>query len=157
MTPLLLREVVEKRAWAAREEFADWLAVGQCMPGVIAVNISVVVGYKRRGVAGGLVSALGMVFPSLVIITGIAAFLRNFSDIPAVKHAFAGIRVGVCVLIAGTVAKLWKASVPDKPAMVIFLLVLLFSVFVSLPLVIVIALAGGAGLVISEVRRRAAK
>jgi chromate transporter len=106
---------------------------------------------------GGIVSAFGMGFPSLAVITVIAAFLRNFSDIPAVRHAFAGIRVGVCVLIVSTVAKLWKTSVPDKASIVIFLLVLLFSVFVSLPLVIVIALSGVAGLVITEVRRRAAK
>ncbi len=79
MLPIIQREVVEKRGWASEEEIMDYYAIGQCTPGIIAVNTSTFIGYKRKGVLGGIAATLGFVFPSLVIITVIAAFLRNFS------------------------------------------------------------------------------
>ena len=92
MLPALQREVVEKRGWATDEEVMDWYAIGQCTPGVIAVNTATFVGQKRRGTLGGIVATLGIVFPSLVIITIIAAFIQGFADLPAVRNAFGGIR-----------------------------------------------------------------
>ena len=88
MLPALQREVVEKRGWATEEEVMDWYAIGQCTPGVIAVNTATFVGQKQKGVLGGIAATLGVVFPSLVIITIIAAFIRNFADLPAVQNAF---------------------------------------------------------------------
>ena len=99
MLPMLQKEVVENRGWATEEELADYFAIGQCTPGVIAVNTATFVGYREAGILGGVMATLGVIFPSLVIITIIAAFIRNFADLPVVKHAFSGIRVCVCVLI----------------------------------------------------------
>ena len=99
MLPILQAEVVEKYHWASEEELADYYAVGQCTPGVIAVNTATFIGMKRKGVPGGIIATLGVVFPSLVIITVIAACLSNFAQLQVVKDAFAGIRVCVCVLI----------------------------------------------------------
>ena len=110
MLPALQREVVEKRRWATEEEVMDWYAIGQCTPGVIAVNTATFVGQKQAGVWGGIFATLGVVFPSLVIIMIIAAFIQNFAHLPAVQNAFAGIRVCVCVLILNAVVKLWKKS-----------------------------------------------
>ena len=98
MLPMLQKEVVENRGWATEEELADYFAIGQCTPGVIAVNTATFVGYREAGILGGVMATLGVIFPSLVIITIIAAFIRNFADLPVVKHAFSGIRVCVCVL-----------------------------------------------------------
>ena len=145
MIPILEREIVDQQGWASSEELMDYYAVGQCTPGVIAVNTATFIGRKVAGTVGGVVATAGVVFPSVVIICVIAGILSNFADIPAVQSAFAGIRVCVCVLIFNAVVKLWKAAVPDKGALVLALLVFILSVFLKLsPVVFVIfcALAG---------------
>ena len=165
MLPILQREVVEKRGWATAEELADYFAMGQCTPGVIAVNTATFVGSKRKGALGGIIATLGMVAPSIVIITLIAAFLRNFMDIAAVEHAFAGIRAAVVALIASSVLKLGKTTVKNIPSVCIFLAVFLLSAF-DKPLeaafpqvafllspVTYVILAGIAGLVLSKCRK----
>lgn len=155
MLPALQREVVEKRGWATEEEVMDWYAIGQCTPGVIAVNTATFVGHKQKGVIGGIVATLGVVFPSLVIITIIAAFIRNFADLPAVQNAFAGIRACVCVLILNAVVKLWKKSVVDWKAFLIFALVFLGSVFLDVSPVLYVLAAALAGIVIKCLEVRA--
>ena len=155
MLPALQREVVEKRGWATEEEVMDWYAIGQCTPGVIAVNTATFVGQKQKGVLGGIAATLGVVFPSLVIITIIAAFIRNFADLPAVQNAFAGIRACVCVLILNAVVKLWKKSVVDWKAFLIFAVVFLGSVFFDLSPVLYVLAAALAGVVIKRLEVRA--
>ena len=124
MLPILQREVVEKKGWATDEELTDYFAVGQCTPGIIAVNTATFIGYKHKGVPGGVLTTLGVVFPSLVIITAIAAFLSNFADIPVVQHALAGINAAVVALIAASVLKLGKSTLKNGAAIAIFLCVL---------------------------------
>ena len=127
MLPILQREVVEKKGWATEEELTDYFAIGQCTPGVIAVNTATFIGQKFRGNLGGTIATLGVVFPSLVIITLIAAFLTNFAEIPVVRHALAGINAAVVALIAVSVLKLGKSTVKDAPSLCIFLGVLVLS------------------------------
>ena len=129
MLPVLQREVVEKKSWITEEELADCYAIGQCTPGIIAVNTATFVGFRQRGNSGGIIATLGVVFPSIVIIMIIAAFLQNFADIPAVNHAFAGVRACVCALIASSVLQLRKSTVVDKPTLLIFLVIFLLSIF----------------------------
>ncbi len=155
MLPALQREVVEKRHWATEEELMDWYAIGQCTPGVIAVNTATFAGEKQGGALGGIVASLGVVFPSLVIITIIAAFIQGFADIPAVQHAFAGIRACVCVLILNAVVKLWKKSVIDLKCFGIFAVVFLGSVFLHLSPVIYVIVAGLAGFVLKRLEVKA--
>ena len=151
MLPILQREVVENRHWISEDELTDIYAVGQCTPGVIAVNTATFVGYRVKGVFGGVVATLGVVFPSLVIITLIAAFLRTFADIPFVKHAFAGIRVVVTVMVLNTVVKLFKSSVLHKPVWVwiLFLAVLIASFFFGISSPLLVICAGIVGIVMS--------
>ncbi len=127
MLPMLQREVVEKQHWATEEELADYYAIGQCTPGVIAVNTATFIGYRQAGIIGGIVATLGVVFPSIVIISLIAAFLTNFAELKVVQYAFQGIRVCVCVLIFNAVQKLWKKSIVDQPTTAIFLMVFVVS------------------------------
>ena len=148
MLPMLQREVVEKRRWATEEQVMDYFAIGQCTPGVIAVNTATFVGYSQAGVIGGIVATLGVVFPSLVIITVIAAFLQNFADIKAVQYAFWGIRVCVCVLILNAVVKLVKKSVVDWITLLIFAAVLVLSLVLDISPVIFVLAAGVAGVII---------
>ena len=122
MLPILQREVVENKGWATEEELADYFAIGQCTPGVIAVNTATFIGRKKDGVPGGIVATLGVVFPSLVIISLLAGVITRFSELVWVKNAFAGIRVCVCVLIFNAVWKLGKKAVIDKWTAGIFLL-----------------------------------
>ena len=136
MLPILQRELVENKKWATEDQLADYYAVGQCTPGIIAVNTSTFVGRSQGGVAGGIVATLGLVFPSLVIIMVIAAFLQNFMHLDVVVHAFNGVRAGVVALIASSVIKLFKNAVIDWPTRIIYALVLVlagYGTFFSLP------------------------
>lgn len=158
MLPMLQREIVERHGWATEEELADYYAVGQCTPGVIAVNTATFIGYKQRGVLGGIAATLGVVFPSLVIITILAACLQNFAEYPIVQDAFAGISVCVCVLILRAVLKLWKKSVISPGTLAIFIGVFGASAlgnfigFAISPVVLVV-LSGVAGIVLRAISR----
>lgn len=138
MLPILQRELVDNRHWVSEEELANYFAIGQCTPGVIAVNTATFIGYKKRGVAGGICATLGVIFPSVVIITLLAGLIRNFSDNVYVKKAFMGIRACVCVLIFNAIYKLWKSAIKGKVTFIIFLLVALVSIFTGLSPVIIV-------------------
>jgi len=155
MMPILQREVVEKRKWATEAEIMDYYALSQCLPGIIMVNTSVFVGRKRKGAAGGIAAALGSVAPSLIIITLIAAGLTAFSDVPAIKNAFAGIRVCVCVLIFNAVLQLWKKAVIDIPTLIIFAVVLLLSAILDLSPILLVVAAAVAGIIIKGLEAKA--
>lgn len=150
MLPMLQKEVVEARHWATEEELVDYFAIGQCTPGVIAVNTATFIGQKHRGILGGIVATLGVVFPSLVIIAALAGVITTFSHLAWVQHAFAGIRVCVCVLIFNAVLKLWKGAVKDVWGLVIFLVILALSVFTKLSPIIYVLAAAVAGLLIKN-------
>lgn len=154
MLPLLQREFVEKRHWVEEEELADYYAIGQCTPGIIAVNTSTFIGNKQKGILGGIVATLGFVTPSIIIIMIIAAFIQNFAELEIVKNAFAGIRVCVCVLIIIAVQKLMKKSVIDIPTIVLCAAVALLSIFTSLSPVLLIVLAAVSGVIIKAVQEK---
>lgn len=148
MLPMLQREVVEKKKWATEAELMDYFAVGQCLPGVIAVNTAVFIGSKVKGLAGAISASLGVISPSFMIIVAIAAFISNFSDLPIVQNAFSGIRVGVCVLIFFSVIKLLKKAVIDKFTLIIFSLAFILAVFFKINPVALVIIAALAGIVI---------
>ena len=155
MLPILQREVVENKHWATEEELTDYYAIGQCTPGIIAVNTATFIGQKCGGVAGGILATLGVVFPSLVIISVLAGLITNFAHLNWVKNAFAGIQVCVCVLIFNAVLKLLKKSVVDKRTAAIFLLVLAGGLFLNLSPVWFVIAAALVGVLLKnlEVRR----
>ena len=157
MLPILQREVVEDRHWATEEELMDYYAIGQCTPGIIAVNTATFIGQKRKGTIGGIVATLGIVFPSLVIISILASLITNFSSVAWVQNAFAGIQVCVCVLIFNAVVKLLKKSVIDKRTFAIFLLVMVGSALLNLSPVWFVLLAALAGIVLKNLEGGAVK
>ena len=148
MLPILQREVVENKGWATEEELVDYFAIGQCTPGVIAVNTATFIGQKLKGTWGAIFATLGVVFPSLIIISLLAGVIEAFSHLTWVQNAFGGIRVCVCVLIANAVVKLYKKAVVDVPTFIIFLIVAAGSVFLSLSPVIFVLLAAIAGIIL---------
>ena len=123
MLPILQREVVEKKGWATDEELTDYYAIGQCTPGINAGNTATFIGYKYKSYLGGIIATLGVVFPSIVIITLIAAFLTNFADIPVVQHALSGVNACVVALIASSGIKLGNSTITDAVTTVIVLVV----------------------------------
>lgn len=157
MLPILQREVVENKHWATEEELTDYYAIGQCTPGIIAVNTATFIGQKYKGIAGGIVATLGVVFPSLVIISILAGLINNFADLAWVQNAFAGIQVCVCVLIFNATVKLLKKSVVDKRTALIFALVLLGSIFLSVSPVWFVLLAALSGIALKALEGRKTK
>ena len=154
MLPILQRELVENKGWTTEEDIADYFAIGQCTPGIIAINTATFVGTKQKGIIGGIVASLGMVFPSLVIITMIATVLTTFSELAIVKHAFAGIRVAVCVLIFNSVLKLMKSAIKDYYALFIFMGIFLVALFSSISTVYLIVASAVLGIVINTVIKK---
>lgn len=150
MLPILQREIVEKNNWATDEELMDYYSIGQCTPGVIAVNTATFIGQKNKGITGGIVATLGVIMPSLIIITLIATFISNFSQLSIVKNAFAGVRVCVCVLIFNAVLKLLKSSVVDRVTMIIFIFVFLGSILTDLSPILFIVISAIAGIIIKN-------
>jgi chromate transporter len=145
MLPILQREVVEKKGWATDEELTDYFAIGQCTPGVIAVNTATFIGYKHKGIPGAIFTTLGLILPSLVIITTIAAFLSNFADIPVVQHALGGVNAAVVAMIASSVLKLSKSTLKGSLSLAIFAAVLVLAFLFNLSPVVLIVAAGMVG------------
>ena len=150
MLPILQRDIVKKHGWATDEELMDYFAIGQCTPGIIAVNTATFIGYKQKGVLGGIFATLGVIFPSIVIISVIAAFITNYADLPVVRYAFNGIRVCVCILILNAVLKLSKSSLVDKWTSGIFAVVFILSMFFNISAAILVLAAGLAGYIIKR-------
>ncbi len=153
MLPILEREVVQNKKWATSEELLNYFAVGQCTPGVIAVNTATFIGYKRKGIAGAIFATAGVVFPSLVIITILAAFLQNFAEIEAVQKAFGGIRAVVAALIINAVIKFFKSGVKDVTGVVVFVLAFIVAGLLGISPVYVIIGALIVGLVAGKLGR----
>lgn len=152
MLPIIQREIVENKKWSTEKEILDYYAVGQCTPGVIAVNTATFIGYKLRGITGGIIATIGVVFPSLIIILTIASFLQNFADMAIVQSAFAGIRVAVVALIITTVIKLLKSSIKDYLGIIIAILTFIISAFLGLSPVYVVIAAGLTGFIFKYIR-----
>lgn len=150
MLPILQRDIVEKHKWATEDELLDYFAIGQCTPGVIAVNTATFVGYKKRGILGAIFATLGVVFPSILIITIITAFVKNYAEKEMVRYALNGIRVCVCVLILNSILKLSKSSLIDKWTYVIFASVFALSIFLDVSSALLVLLAGVAGFLIKK-------
>ena len=110
MLPILRWEIVQKRNWMDEEGIMDYYALSQGLPGIIAVNVSVFIGCKRRRTLGAAAAALGIVSPCIVIITLIAASLSSFQDYVSVQHALAGISACVGALIMDAVLSMWKRA-----------------------------------------------
>lgn len=149
MLPILQREVGDNKGWATEEEMMDYFAIGQCTPGIIAVNTATFIGQKQKGILGGIVATLGLVFPSLVIISLLAGVIEAFSHLVWVQHAFAGVRICVCVLILNSVVKLYKKAVVDKATLAIFLLVTLGSFLIDVSPVVFVVAAALAGIALN--------
>lgn len=154
MLPMIQKEIVEEKKWATEEEVLDYYAVGQCTPGIIAVNTATFIGYKVQGIIGAIVATLGVVFPSLIIITIIAALLKNFASYAIIQHAFSGIRVVVIALIISAILKLAKTSIKNYITLIIAILAFISVAFVNLSPIYIVVVAACVGLISKLIRGR---
>jgi chromate transporter len=127
--PVVDRELIKKRGWVTMDEVIEYYTIAQITPGLIAINLSTFVGYKQKGPLGGILATVGFVLPGVTFIMAVALLISNFADIPAVQHAFTGIRIAVGALILDTVIKLLKGVFKDKIAIAIYIIVFAISVF----------------------------
>lgn len=151
MLPLLKYELCETKKWISEEKLLDCYAIGQCTPGIIAVNTATYVGYLKSGVFGGIIATLGMVSPSVIIITLVAMFLQNFMEYAIIQHALMGIRGAVCALMLNTVVSLAKKSLVSPVAVVICAAALILALLTSIPTVLIIVLAGVTGVIVEKI------
>lgn len=154
MLPMLEHELVQKKQWVSEEELLDCYAIGQCTPGIIAVNTATFVGYKKNKISGGIFATLGMIFPSILIITIIAMFLKNFMDNIWFQHALQGVRGVVCALLCNTVINLCKKSLKNLFTELVFLAVLLLGFFTKIPTIILVLLAAAAGIIADLIKEK---
>lgn len=154
MLPMLKREIVEKYGWATEEELLDIYAIGQCTPGVIAVNTSTYIGYQQGKLVGSIFATLGMISPSLIIISLIASILKEFMALPIVLHALAGIRITVCALMLNTVFSLMKSGIKDKLGVLLFLFGFLLATFTPIPTILLVVCAAVIGIFVKLRKER---
>lgn len=155
MIPLMRREYVEKAGWIGAEDIVDVFAVSQSLPGVIAVNSSIMLGYRMAGVSGGLVTALGSVLPSFICLCAVTLAYKAFIANPFVAGAMRAMRGCVAGLILSAVFSLFSDSVTDRPSAVVFAAAFLSAIlFPGLNAVFIILAGAALGLIISALRRR---
>lgn len=147
MLPMLERELVNKRGYVTMEEIMDYFAVGQCTPGIIAVNTATFIGFKRKGILGGIFSTLGVVTPSVIIITLLASVLKLIAGNEIANSAFAGISVAVCALVIQAILKLMKTGVKDALTFGIALSAFLAMFFLNASPIIVIIVSAVIGVI----------
>ena len=152
MLPILEREVVDKKKWATSEEILDYYAIGQSTPGIIAINTAIFCGYKMAKKIGGVVASLGFITPSIIIITLIAGFLKNFSHIAAIQHAFSGIRIAVSALVLYSVINMLKKNATTPFKFCVFLLTFLAIAYFDLSPVLIVIVVASLGIILGRVK-----
>ncbi len=157
MLPLLTKEIVEKHKWVTEEQLLDYYAVGQCTPGIIAVNTATFIGYYQAGVLGGIFATIGMVTPSIIIIVAVAALLQQFMEYQIVASALMGIRAVVCALLSHTVITLAKKSLVDIVTVILFIVGLVLSFVFDITPIISVIIGGVCGVIIGKIKEVRAK
>lgn len=152
MLPMLKYELVEKKKWVSEEQLLDCYAVGQCTPGIIAVNTATYVGYLKKGLSGAIWGTAGMISPSILIITTLCLFLNNFMDNVWVQHALMGIKGVVCALMLNTVISLAKKSLVSPACVVIGILATILAMFTEIPTVLIVVVAAIAGIIYEKIK-----
>lgn len=153
MLPLLQKEIVEKRNWATEEELMDYFAIGQCTPGVIAVNTATFIGFKKKKTPGAIFATLGVISPSIVIILILAAFLNHFADYPVVQHAFNGVRIAVCATVVVSIYKLARKGIVDIITLLILIAAFCAMVFLNISSIYIVMGAAVLGILIRILQR----
>lgn len=143
MIPLIEAEIIDRRKWLARDEFLELLTLAQSAPGPIAINTSVFIGYKVRGLRGAAAAALGAVLPSFIIILIVAIFFAEIRHNAIVEAAFKGMRPAVVALIVVPVFSLARGMHPALIVVVVLTALAVWGLGWSPVLLIIAGAAAG--------------
>ncbi len=152
--PMLQSEVVEKRHWISKEDLVDYYALSQCIPGIIATNTAIFVGYKLKGKYGAITAAFAMCLPPFAAIVCLAAFLSKLTHISLVNSVFWGVGISIILLILMTVQEIWEKSIVDKFTFLLFVSIFVLAVIFHVSPGILIIIGAFSGLVYKIIRRR---
>lgn len=147
MLPLMEKYLVDETGWCQKQDLVDYYAISQCTPGVIAVNVATLVGYRKKGILGALLATLGVITPSIIIIIIIAQLLSPFMKYHIVKAFFKGVKIGVCALIGISLYKLFKSNINDLTKLMFMLMSSVLLVFFNIsPILILIVVSVSLGI-----------
>ena len=155
--PILQKELVDKRGWITSDELTDYYAVSQSLPGLIAINISILVGYKLRGKSGALTGVIGVTFFAFWAIVILASVISNFTDNIYVQGAFWGIEIAVVILIISAVREMWDKAIKDYGALIVFILVLVLMLVTKVSPAFVITGSIFLGIIWKLIERKSSK
>jgi len=127
------------------DEVMDYFAIAQITPGIIAVNVATFVGFKRLGLAGGIIATIGLVLPGISLMIILTVFIKQFYEYDVIRHAFTGIRIAVCALIFDTLIKLQKGAIKNYKSVIILVCVFVLSAFFGISPVFIIIGSAAAG------------
>jgi chromate transporter len=151
MMPVMRKEVVDKKQWVLDDDILKILVISESTPGVLAVNSATFIGYKIKGFWGSVVATLGVIIPSLIIISIIAIFLYQFRDLEIVSYAFLGIKAGIAVLIFQAGLKLSKKMPKNRFTYVIFAIALIVALFTTISAIYMIMIGAVVGLIYGQI------
>lgn len=141
---LMKKKFVDEFGWIKEKDIIDIFAISQSAPGIIAVNASLLIGYKMAGIKGALITLAGTILPPLVIISLISLFYAAFRDSTTVHHALLGMRAAVAAVIADVVIRMGTNILSEKSLLPIFIMVgaLISSLFFGVNIILIIVFAG---------------
>ena len=145
MMPMLQKELIEKKHWLTEEDLIDYYAIGQSTPGIIAVNVATFVGYRQAGILGGIFATLGIISPSIIIITILAGTINSVSEYPRVQAALKGINVAVAALLTTVIIKFAKKTIKNVWNVLFMLVAFVCIFFFKVPSFIIILAALAVG------------
>ena len=145
MMPMFRKELIEKHEYITEEELLDYYSIGQCTPGIIAINVATFTGYKVYKTLGAVIATLGLVLPSLIVIIVIARFLGEISGNEVLEHAFNGVRIGIVVLLFNEMISIARKNIKNRFHIIVFLVSCVLVLFFNLSSVMVVAIAGIVG------------
>lgn len=150
MLPILENELVGRRGWIDRRELLDYFAMSQTLPGIIAVNVATFCGSKHKGFWGSLAASLGVITPSIIVISVIAAFIGNFSDIPGVQSVMRGMNVAVAALLTDALIRMGRTVIIDPVTAVLAVAAFLAVAIFNVSSVIILAVAVVTGIIVKR-------
>lgn len=154
MLPLIENEFIKKQQLIEAQEAYELFALAQSLPGIVAVNMAVFLGHRLEGTKGAIAAAIGVMLPSILIITVIAAFFNRFAEIPAVQRIFHGLNIAVLAIIAQALWKMLKTGLKDKVTITIFLGVFLGYMITGFNPVLFTIAGALAGFLLAERREK---
>ncbi|KAB7668403.1 chromate transporter [Bacillus sp. B1-b2] len=154
MIPIIEREIVFRKKWMKMQEVSDTLALAGTAPGAIAINASIYIGYRIRGILGALIAMFGALIPTFIIVVTLGSLYLYFQDNTYVNAAFKGISGAVVALITYAAFKISKTSIIDKSTAILSMIMVLGMIILKLHPILVIVLGAILGILITKIKEK---